>query len=78
MPIFIGGKKNGDEMCDKRKDFEREYSVTFMREKKFLDMCGIKYTFVKNIDGVTTYKYKKNSRLFDCLSKFYGQFENNA
>lgn len=44
-------------MCDKK--FDREYSVTFIKEKKFLDACGIRYEFVKNVDGITTFKYKK-------------------
>lgn len=60
-------------MCDKK--FDREYSVTFIKEKKFLDVCGIKYEFVKEINGITTFKYKKTSYLFECLSNFYKQFE---
>lgn len=57
------------------KKFDREYSTTFMREKQFLDACGIRYTFVKYVDGITIFKYKKDSRLFECLSAFYKQFE---
>lgn len=60
-------------MCDKK--FDREYSVTFIKEKKFLDACGIRYEFVKNVDGITTFKYKKTAHLFECLSNFYKQFE---
>ena len=60
-------------MCDKK--FDREYSVTFIKEKKFLDACGIKYEFVKEINDITTFKYKKTSYLFECLSNFYKQFE---
>ena len=60
-------------MSDKK--FDREYSVTFIKEKKFLDTCGIKYEFVKEINGITTFKYKKTSYLFECLSNFYKQFE---
>lgn len=62
-------------MSEREKKFDREYSVTYMREKQFLDACGIRYTFVKNVDGITTFKYKKDSHLFDCLSIFYKQFE---
>ena len=60
-------------MSDKK--FDREYSVTFIKEKQFLDACGIRYEFVKKINGITTFKYKKTSYLFECLSNFYKQFE---
>ena len=55
--------------------FDREYSTTYIREKKYLESCGIRYEFVKTVDGKTTFKYKKTSYLFDCLSRFYRQFE---
>lgn len=60
------------------KKFDREYPVTFIKEKQFLDSCGIKYTFVKEVDGITTYKYKKTPFLFECLSIFYKQFCNST
>lgn len=60
-------------MCEKK--FDREYSTSFIREKKFLDACGIKYTFVKEVNGITIFKYKKTSYLFECLTSFYKQFE---
>lgn len=62
-------------MCDKK--FDREYSVTWIREKKFLDACGIQYKFVKIIDGITIFKYEKTSYLFECLTLFYRQFQHN-
>jgi hypothetical protein len=34
---------------------------------------GINPTFVKVIDGVTTYKYTKTSELFRLLAIFYAQ-----
>lgn len=57
------------------KKFDKEYSTSFIREKKFLDACGIKYVFVKENNGITIFKYKKTSYLFECLSSFYKQFE---
>lgn len=51
--------------------FSKEYSTTWLKEKLFLDSCGVRYTFVKIEDGKTTFKYKKTSELFNCLSKFY-------
>lgn len=34
---------------------------------------GIRYTFVKEINGVTTWKFKKNENLFRVLSDFYSK-----
>ena len=38
---------------------------------KFLKNKGIKYEFVKNINGVDTYKYTKTKQLFLALYEFY-------
>lgn len=51
--------------------FDKEYSTQYTKEMKFLLENGIRYTFVKDINGITTYKYKKTSKLFELLSKFY-------
>lgn len=51
--------------------FDKEYSTQWVDEMKWLKEHGIKYTFVKYIDGITTYKYKKNHALFVALSMFY-------
>ena len=53
------------------KKFDKEYSTQFVEEMKYLQQNGIPYVFVKSIQGVTTYKYTKNKRLFEVLSKFY-------
>ena len=34
-------------MSDKK--FDREYSVTFIKEKQFLDACGIRYEDRKSV-----------------------------
>lgn len=57
------------------KIFDCEYSTQYVKEMKFLEMVGIKYSFVKEIDGITTYKYIKTPKLFNALSVFYQQFE---
>jgi len=51
--------------------WDKEYSVQWMKEKNHLDSVGIKYAFVKTINGVTTYKYTKNFELFSALKDFY-------
>lgn len=53
------------------KKFDKEYSTQFTPEMKFLLERGIKYTFVKEINGVTTYKYEKTPELFKTLEIFY-------
>ena len=51
--------------------FDKEYSTQWVEEMKWLKEQGIYYTFVKYIDGITTYKYTKNKQLFLALSRFY-------
>ena len=53
------------------KKFDKEYSTQYTPEMKFLLEQGIKYTFVKEINGVTTYKYEKTPKLFKVLEIFY-------
>lgn len=53
------------------KKFDKEYSTQYTPEKDYLLTYGIKPTFVKTINEVTTYKYKKNKELFIALSLFY-------
>lgn len=59
-------------MNNKKLKVDTEYSCTWNTEQEFLASKGIRYTFVKTIDGVTTWKYKKTTLLFDALSEFYG------
>lgn len=54
-----------------RKRFDFEYSTSYKAEVQYLKENGVYYTFVKDIDGVSTYKYKKTSRLFCVLALFY-------
>lgn len=58
---------------DNMKKFDKEYSTQYTPEMKFLLEKGIKYTFVKEINGVTTYKYEKTPELFKSLEKFYSR-----
>ena len=53
------------------KKFDKEYSTQFVPEMKFLQSKGIDYSFVKEIDGVTTCKYTKTPELFLALVSFY-------
>lgn len=53
------------------KKFDKEYNTQDVFEMKYLKSNGINYTFVKTIDGVTTYKYKKTPELFKKLIFFY-------
>lgn len=53
------------------KKFDKEYFTQYTPEMKYLKKHGITPSFVKVIDGVTTYKYTKTSKLFEALSVFY-------
>jgi hypothetical protein len=54
-----------------QKKFDKEYSTQYTPEMKYLLSKGIKYAFVKDVNGVTTYKYKKTPELFRALVSFY-------
>jgi hypothetical protein len=51
--------------------FDKEYSTQFRKEVEFLHEKGIRYEFVKDVGGITTYKYKKTVELFAALAEFY-------
>lgn len=53
------------------KKFDIEYSTQYSPEKEYLKSVGIYPSFVKVINEVTTYKYKKSSKLFHYLELFY-------
>ena len=53
------------------KKFDKEYSTQYVPEMKYLHEKGINYSFVKDIQGVTTYKYTKTPELFSALVSFY-------
>lgn len=52
------------------KKFDKEYSTQHTPEMKYLRSKGFKYSFVKEIEGVTTYKYTKTPELFLALVSF--------
>lgn len=54
-----------------KKKFDFEYSTQYSNEMKWLLNNNIRYSFVKEIDGITTYKYKKTKDLFEKLAEFY-------
>ena len=53
------------------KKFDKEYSTQYVPEMKYLQSKGINYSFVKEINGITTYKNTKTSDLFKALVSFY-------
>lgn len=50
---------------------DKEYSCVWTDELNYLTQHGIKYTFVKTVDGITVWKFKKNFQLFSALADFY-------
>lgn len=55
------------------KKFDKEYQTQYTPEKEFLLSVGIKPTFIKTLNEVTTYKYTKTPELFHFLELFYRQ-----
>ena len=53
------------------KKFDKEYITQYVPEMKYLQSKGIDYSFVKEVNGITTYKYTKTSDLFKALVSFY-------
>ena len=61
-----------------KKKFDKEYSTSFYYgEVLYLRLQGIRYEFVKLIDGISIYKYKKTPELFKALESFYLLTEKN-
>lgn len=59
------------ERLDFMKKFDKEYFTQYTPEMEYLKKEGIYPSFVKIVDGVTTYKYTKSSMLFRALAIFY-------
>lgn len=55
------------------KKFDMEYFTQYTPEKEYLIQNGIRPSFVKVLNGVTTYKYTKTPELFKLLAIFYAQ-----
>lgn len=56
--------------------YDIEYRTQWRKEVDFLKSVGIRYSFVKrNQNGISIYKYKKNSELFRQLAIFYANNE---
>ena len=62
-------------MINDKKKYDKEYSTQYTPEKIYLEQIGVKPSFVKVINDVTTYKYTKTSRLFQALAIFYAQYD---
>jgi len=56
------------------KKWDKEYSTQYTKEVEYLTSNGIKYTFVKDILGISNYKYTKNEKLFKALLEFYKNY----
>lgn len=55
--------------------FDKEYATQWREEVKYLRENNIRYTFVKEINGIDTYKYEKTPELFKALVSFYTSME---
>ena len=62
-------------MIDINRKYDHEYQTEWIKEKEYLSQNGIRYTFVKLINGVSVYKYEKTETLFNLLAQFYRELE---
>jgi hypothetical protein len=62
--------RNGEILIERAK-FDKEYSTQYKKEVEYLAELSIRYTFVKNINNISTYKYTKTPELFKALMSFY-------
>ena len=60
-----------DNKVKKKKKCEKEYATQVVDEMKCLQEHEMYYDCVKDINGITTYKYKKTPQLFYWLRIFY-------
>lgn len=54
-----------------KNNFLNEYFCGYTEEHKFLHNRGFRYNFVKEIDGITVWKYPKSIELYKALEEFY-------
>lgn len=59
------------ETINYKRKFDKEYRTEYLDEVKFLNTRGIRYTYVKDEDGISVYKYEKTIDLFEALVEFY-------
>lgn len=57
----------------KERKWDKEYSTQFWREVKYLEDNGVRYSFVKTENEISTFKYTKTPQLFKLLESFYSQ-----
>lgn len=59
-------------MKNEKIKWDKEYQTSFLDEVIYLKSQGIRYTWVyTNDDGISVWKYKKNTQLWAALTKMY-------
>jgi hypothetical protein len=59
------------------KKYDKEYSTQYTPEKEYLYNLGIKPSFIKVVNEVTTYKYEKTPDLFRAKEKIKEYLKGN-
>lgn len=54
-----------------KKLLDKEYATNYLKEFEYLKDNKINPSFIKDKNGVTTFKYTKTYKLFDLLKEFY-------
>ena len=68
-PYFLRFERDENKIYETK--FDKEYQTQYLAEVNYLTENGIRYVFVKKINGLITYKYEKTKELFKALVKFY-------
>lgn len=58
-------------MNTQKKKIDNEYQTQNVNEVNFLKLKGVRYEFVKDIYGITSWKYTKTPALFHALKEYY-------
>ncbi len=58
-------------IIEQKVKYDKEYATQWLKEVDYLESVGIQPAFDKDINGVKTFKYTKNKRLFEALAKFH-------
>lgn len=53
--------------------WDKEYATNFLQEVRYLESIGIRPTFIRDENGLKTFKFEKTPELFKQLGIFYAE-----
>lgn len=58
---------------EKNLKWDKEYATNYLQEVRFLEGNNIRPTFIREENGLKTFKFEKTPQLFKLLEIFYAQ-----